>query len=142
MSLLKLLWMNCGRLDPLGRVCWQPHWCSHFRVDGSYVSARLRFEKSSPRWRIVGRERKSTTRQGISNISRESTAAAAAGYGRPDRSTVVHQRAQAVVVDRRRRAVDRPVDRLTLPNSRLGTVDRHGRPVHMVGRLGSGCLLN
>ena len=54
-------------------------------------------------------------------------------HGRPDRSTVMHQRAQAVAVDRpvdrRRRAVDRPVDRLTLPNSRLGTVDRHRRPV-------------
>ena len=37
--------------------------------------------------------------------------------GRLDRSTGVHQRAQAV-------AVDRPVDRLTLPTSRLGTVDR------------------
>jgi len=52
--------------------------------------------------------------------------------GRPDRSTGVHQRAQAGAVDRpvdrRRRTVDRPVDRLTLPNSRLGTVDWHGRP--------------
>jgi len=43
-------------------------------------------------------------------------------------------------------AVDRPVDRLKVPNSRLGTVDRHGRPVHMVGRptgrptVGSGCF--
>jgi len=49
--------MNYRWLDPLGRVRRQPHWCSHFRVDGSYVSVRLRFEKSSPRWRIVGRER-------------------------------------------------------------------------------------
>ena len=42
------------------------------------------------------------------------------------RSTGVHQRAQAVAVNL---PVDRPIDRLTLPNSRLGTVDRHGRPV-------------
>ena len=31
-------------------------------------------------------------------------------------------------------AVDRPVDRLKVPNSRLGKVDRHGRPVPRVGR--------
>ena len=49
--------------------------------------------------------------------------------GRPVRSTVVHKRARGVAIDRRRRAVDRPVDRLTLPNFRLGTVDRHGRLV-------------
>jgi len=75
---------------------------------------------------------------------KEEESAAAAGnqqqqqHGRPVRSTVVHQRAQVVAVDRpvdrRRRAVDRPVDRLTLPNSRLGTVDRHGRPGAWVGR--------
>ena len=59
MSLLKLLWMNYGWLDPLGRVRRQPHWCNHFRVNKSYVEVRLRFEKSSPRWRIVERERKS-----------------------------------------------------------------------------------
>ena len=92
----------------------------------------------------VGRERKSTTtRQGISNNSRESESAAAAGYGRPDRSTVVHQRAQAAAVDRpvdrRRRAVDRPVDRLTLPNSQLGTVDRHGRPTVVFGLFSESC---
>ena len=40
--------------------------------------------------------------------------------GRPGRSTVVHNEVVAV---------DRPVDRLKVPNSRLGTVDRHGRPV-------------
>ena len=131
MSLLKLLWMNYGWLDPLGRVHRQPHWCSHFRVDRSYVSVRLRFEKSSPRWRIVGRERKSrkstTTRKQRHGISSSSRAT-----DRPDRSTSVHQHAQAGAVDRpvdrRRRTVDRPVDRLTLPNSWLGMVDRHGRP--------------
>ena len=43
-------------------------------------------------------------------------------------------------------AVDHPVDRLKVPNSRLGSVDRHGRPVPMVGRptgrptVGSGCF--
>jgi len=75
----------------------------------------------------VGRERKSrkstTRKRRISSSSRTT--------GRPDRSTGVHQRAQGVAVDRpvdrRRRTVDRSVDRLTLPNSRLGTVDRHGR---------------
>ena len=76
---------------------------------------------------------------------KEEESAAAAGnqqqqqHGRPVRSTVVHQRAQVV-------AVDRPVDRLTLPSSRLGTVDRHGRPVlGLVDRpvdrqTGSGCF--
>ena len=45
-------------------------------------------------------------------------------------------------VDRRRRAVDR----LKVPNPRLGTVDQPGRPVHMVGQpagrptVGSGCF--
>ena len=80
----------------------------------------------------VGRERKSrkstmTRSQRISSSSsRESTAAAARSTGR---STVVHQRAKPV-------AVDRPVYRLTLPNSRLGTVDRHGRPARSTGGLG------
>ena len=82
-----------------------------------FVGDQLRFEKSSPRWRIVGRERKSrkstTTRKQMRRISSSSSRTT----GRPDRSTDVHQRAQAV-------AVDRPVDRLTLSNSRLGTVDR------------------
>ena len=62
--------------------------------------------------------------------------AAAADYGRPDRSTVVHQRAQAV-------AVDRPVDPLTLPNSRLGTVDRClGRSTDRRIRADLGSFLN
>ena len=39
-------------------------------------------------------------------------------------------------VDRRRRTVDRPIDRLKVPNSRLGTVDRQS------GRAVSGKLLN
>ena len=30
----------------------------------------------------------------------------------------------------RKKAVDRPVDRLTWPNSRLGPIDRAGRPWH------------
>ena len=128
MSLLKLLWMYYRWLDPLGRVRRQPHWCSHCRVDGSYVSVRLRFEKSSPRWRIVGRERKSTIENKEPKKRNQQQQ-----HGRPDRSTVVHQRAQAVVVDRpvdrRRRAVDCQIDRLTLPNSRLDTVDRRGRPM-------------
>ena len=123
--------MNYEWLDPLGRVRRQPHWCNHFRVDRSYVTVRLKFEKSSPRWRIVGRERKSrkstTTRKQMRRINNSSSRAT----GRSNRSTSVHQRAQAVAVDRpvdlRRRTVDRPVDRLTLPNSRLGTVDRYGR---------------
>ena len=124
MSLLKLLWMKYGWLDPLGRVRWQPHWCSHFRVDKSYVSVRLRFEKSSPRWRIVGRERKSRK----STTTRINSRIRIIISSSRDRSTGVHQLVQAVavdrLVDRRRRTVDRPVDRLTLPNSRLGTVDR------------------
>ena len=71
--------------------------------------------------KYVGRERKSRKSMTI-RISRESESAAA-GTGRPDRSTGVHQRAQAGAVDR-----------LTLRNSRLGTVDRVGRPGAWVGR--------
>ena len=36
--MLKLIWMNYGRLDPLGRVRRQPHWCSRSRVDGQFGS--------------------------------------------------------------------------------------------------------
>jgi len=51
---LKRIWMNYGWFDPMGRVRRQPYWCNHFRVDGQFGSD---LEESSPRWRIVGRER-------------------------------------------------------------------------------------
>ena len=80
---------------------------------------------------VARRSRKSTT---IRKQRRISNSSSSSRTGRRGQSTGVHQRAQAVAVDRRRRAVNRPVDRLTLPNSRLGTVDRLGRPGAWVGR--------
>ena len=109
----------------------------------------------------VGRGRKSTK-------SRNSAAAAEAAVRSTVRSTVARkqqlqqaygQPAQLTVgrssrtvdrpgrpsctdVHRRCISVDCPVDRLKVPNSRLGTVNRPGRPVHRVGRpaVGSDCF--
>ena len=97
---------------------------------------RQEFKKNSNCLLTVGRERKSrksTTRK--PRRRRNSSRHRSTG-----RSTGVHQRAQAIAVDRpvdrRRRTVDRPVDRLTWPYSRLGAVDRHGRPgLGLVDRL-------
>ena len=50
--------MNYGWLDPLGRVCRLPYWCSSDGVDMVLHCARLIFKESSTRWRIVGREYK------------------------------------------------------------------------------------
>jgi len=55
--------LSGARLDEL-RVAlshWvrrQPQWCSQIRVDMLLCCVRLRFEKSSPMWRIVEREGK------------------------------------------------------------------------------------
>jgi len=104
MSLLKLIWMNYGWLDPLGRVRRQPHWCNHFRVDGQFGSD---LEKSSPRWRIVGRGRKSRKSTNDSEIQ-------ILKFSSSSRSSST---------------VDRPVDRSKgISSNSRRTVDRSGRP--------------
>ena len=62
LELMELDWMNYGWVDPLSRVCRQPHWCSTNGVDMILCCVWLRFENSSPRWRIVGRERRNKKR--------------------------------------------------------------------------------
>ena len=135
--------MNYGWLDPLGRVRRQPHWCSHFRVDRFYVEVRLRFVKSSPRWRIVGRERKSRKSTQGSQGNRKQQQQPAADTGRPGGrlvcTTCTGHRGRPPSRPQKE-PVDCPVDQLTWPNSRLGTVDRdYGRST---GRPTDGSELN
>ena len=79
-----------------------------------YVGDQLRFEKSSPRWRIVGRERKST------RFSPKETAAEVAGqHGSSRRAVDRSGRPSAAAADWSTGPVDRraPVSytHLTLP---------------------------
>jgi len=68
-----------------------------------FVGARLRFEKSSPRWRIVGKEE-------IEEIKTDSTEI----ENQRSKNSALKQARKAPVdrtIDRWRRPVDRPVDR-------------------------------
>jgi len=92
-----------------------------------FVGIWLRFGKSSPRWRIIGREEikkikrhqksfynssgKITQRPKAKRSENETYSRPAAGPGGPARSTGVHKRARGSPVDRGK-----------------GTVDRHRQP--------------
>ena len=93
-----------------------------------YVGDRLRFEKSSPRWRIVEREEieemeemeeDSTEIERQRNKERRMEQAICAPGRYPSRPACT-----------RRSGRPAPVDRLKWPCSRVGAVDRAGRPWH------------